>query len=180
MNSEHSDFGIIASEEHVFFHKRPEELGNDTATHEQFVYEFLTKHSCEYLFQVHSIAPLLTSIEIVDFVNDMLTYGVDAMLSIVEEQIECAVRGKPVNFTFDKKNNSQDLDPLQRIIWSITGWRMAPFVTAVEAGKCATYAGQIGFHPVSRVAGHVIKFEFDLQVAEALLPLLQEDLTSAV
>ncbi|MCH8844154.1 MAG: hypothetical protein IID61_14425 [SAR324 cluster bacterium] len=97
VNSEHSDFGNIASEEHVFFHKRPEELGNDTATHEQFVYEFLTKHSCEYLFQVHSIAPLLTSIEIVDFVNDMLTSGVDAMLSIVEEQIECAVRGKPVS-----------------------------------------------------------------------------------
>ena len=33
VNSEHSDFGNIASEEHVFFHKRPEELGNDTATH---------------------------------------------------------------------------------------------------------------------------------------------------
>ena len=35
--------------------------------------------------------------------------------------------------------------------------------------KCATYTGRVGFYPIDRVAGHVIKTEEDLLIAEALL-----------
>lgn len=60
VNSEHPAFGDIARAEGVNFHQRPEALGNNQATSEQFVAEFLQKHDCEFLFQVHSIAPLLS------------------------------------------------------------------------------------------------------------------------
>ena len=46
VNSEHTSFGEIASQEGVQFHQRPEELASDTATSEDFVYEFLKAHSC--------------------------------------------------------------------------------------------------------------------------------------
>jgi CMP-N-acetylneuraminic acid synthetase len=176
VNSEHPRFGEIAEEEGVLFHLRPPELANNVATSEQFVHQFLKGHACDYLFQVHTIAPLLTTREVVGFVQTMLSSDYDVLLSVVNEQIECAIDGKPINFTFDHKTNSQELTAVQRVTWSITGWRAATYVAAHEAGRCATYAGRVGFHPVSRLAGHIIKTEEDLRIAEALLAALDTDI----
>ena len=171
VNSEHETFGEIAAAEGVNFHPRPKALANNTATSEQFVHEFLQAHECERVFQVHSIAPLLTANQVRDFVAAMDATGVDTLLSCTHEQIECALDGQPVNFSFTEKTNSQDLRPVQRISWSITGWRRQTYLEAFAAGKTATYAGTVGFHVLDRLAGHIIKTEEDLQIAEALLPL---------
>lgn len=173
VNSEHPAFGDIARAEGVGFHQRPDELANNVATSEQFVYEFFNKHDCDRLFQVHSIAPLLTAEQTKAFVSAMIAGDYDTLLSCTHEQIECAYRNQPVNFTFAEKTNSQELDPIQRVTWSITGWRRKPYMDAFEAGKTATYAGNIGFYPLPRTAGHIIKTEEDLQMAEALLPLVE-------
>lgn len=172
VNSEHPDFGPIASGEGVSFHHRPESLGDNSATSEQYVAEFLRNHECEFLFQVHSIAPLLTQSELRDFVAATESAEVDCMLSAEEVQIECALNGQPVNFDFSQKTNSQDLVPVQRISWSVTAWRRKTYLDAVDAGCCATYAGRVGIQPVGRLASLVIKTEADLQEAEALLPLV--------
>ncbi len=174
LNSEHPAFAEIARQEGAGFHQRPEALGSNSATSEQFVYEFLTKHPCEYVFQVHSIAPLLTARQVAEFVEFTRREQFDAVLSYIPEQIECALEGQPVNFSFAEKTNSQDLQPVQRITWSITGWRAAAYLKAYEAQACATYAGRVGFFPVDRISGHVIKTEEDLRLAEALLPLVQD------
>src|SRR5262245_59163192 len=68
VNSEHLAFGDIARLEGVCFHHRPDELGNNVATSEQYVREFLEKHECAFVFQVHSIAPLLLPTEVRRFV----------------------------------------------------------------------------------------------------------------
>ncbi len=173
VNSEAPVFGEIAKEEGVNFHRRPEELANNIATSEQFVHEFMTKHPCDRVFQVHSIAPLLPAARVRAFVEATLAEDPDVMLSCVLEQIECACDGKAINFSFDEKTNSQELKPIQRITWSITGWRTSTYVAAFEAGQTATFAGRAAFFPVSRIEGHVIKTIDDLKVAEALLPLIK-------
>jgi CMP-N-acetylneuraminic acid synthetase len=172
VNSEHPKFGEIAAREGVRFHQRPAELASNTATSEDFVYEFLKAHPCDFLFQVHSIAPLLTAEQVAAFVRSMLQSNYDVQLSAVYEQIECALDGKPVNFSYDRKTNSQELLPVQRVTWSITGWRSATYIVAYEAGQCATYAGRVGYFSIDRAAGHIIKTEADLQFAEALWPLV--------
>lgn len=169
VNSEHPAFGEIAAAEGVGFHQRPEALGNHQATSEQFVREFLSRHECEFLVQVHSIAPLLGVPDIQAFVRTLQQGDFDGLLSYEPIQIECALDGEPVNFTWAEKTNSQDLRPIQRITWSITGWRRSTFLAAAEAGQCATYAGRVGFHAVDHLAAHVIKTEADLQLAEAVL-----------
>ena len=168
VNSEHPSFGEIADQEGVHFHHRPSELASDSATSEDFIYEFLMRHRCNQLFQVHSIAPLLTADQTTHFVNFMIDSDYDVLLSAVNEQIECAMDGKPINFCFDRKTNSQALKPIQRITWSITGWQSATYMTAYEAGRCATYAGNVGFYTIDRLAGHIVKTEEDLCIAQAL------------
>jgi CMP-N-acetylneuraminic acid synthetase len=174
VNSENAEFGPIAEAENARFHQRPEELGNNNATSEDFVTEFFSVHDCERLVQVHSIAPLLTAAEVRDFVAAWQGSTHDVMLSCIEDQIEVAFGGVPVNFTFAEKTNSQDLTPVQRITWSITGWTRETFLAAKAAGQTATYAGPVGFFAVSAISGHVIKTQTDLDVAEALLAAAAE------
>jgi len=174
VNSEHDDFAPIAAAEGVHFHKRPDALGNNQATSEQFITEFLEKHECKSLFQVHSIAPLLTVNDVLSFVEHMESSDYDCLLSTEEIQIECAFKNKPVNFSFDSKTNSQELEPIQRVSWSITGWRRDAFLCAVNSGQCATYSGKVGFYQISRLAAHVIKTEADLEFAGAVLPLVEK------
>lgn len=172
VNSEDAAFAPIAEAEGVNFHQRPAELGSNSATSEDFVTEFFRVHECERMAQVHSIAPLLTAKEVREFVATWRASGNDVMLSCIHDQIEVAFEGKPVNFTFAEKTNSQDLTPVQRVTWSITGWTRDTFLAARDAGETATYHGSIGFYPVSAVSGHVIKTQEDLDVAEVLMNTL--------
>lgn len=172
VNSEHEDFRIIAEQEGVNFHQRPEALGNHTATSEDYIAEFLEQHECVCLLQIHSIAPLLTVSDIQSFARFFSRSQADCLLSTEEIQIECAFEGRPVNFTFEEKTNSQDLKPVQRVSWSITGWQRSTYLKAVAAGTCASYAGRVEFFPISRLSAHVIKTEEDLKIAEALLPII--------
>lgn len=173
VNSEDLAFAPIAEAEGVKFHQRPQELGNNQATSEDFIKEFFRTHDCERLAQVHSIAPLLNATEVRAFVEAWVNSSHDVMLSCIHDQIEVAYQDKPVNFTFAEKTNSQDLQPLQRITWSITGWKRAAFLEAANAGQNATYHGSVGFYPVSSISGHVIKTQIDLDIAEALLNVIE-------
>jgi CMP-N-acetylneuraminic acid synthetase len=171
VNSESDIIGDLACKSGVEFHKRPAHYASNTATSEDFVFEFMMKHECDYLFQVHSIAPLLDSRQIRGFVQKMMGSGQDVQLSVVNEQIECVLNDQPINFSFDEKQNSQELSPIQRITWSITGWKSATYINAYKNKECATYAGQIGTYSISREAGHIIKTEQDLRIAELLLKM---------
>ena len=175
VNSEHPAFGEIAEDEGVHFHQRPESLGNNHATSEQYIAEFLDTHVCDYMVQVHSIAPLLSIDDIRHFVEVLRTDEFDCLLSVDNVQIECAYRNQPVNFRFSEKTNSQELEPVQRLSWSISAWRRSTYLKATAAGKCATYSGKVGFQTISPLAGHIIKTEEDLKIAEALLPLVCGD-----
>jgi hypothetical protein len=151
----------------------PDQFGIFTTGQLDECAEFFRTHDCERLVQVHSIAPLLTAEEVRDFVGAWKDSTHEVMLSCIEDQIEVAFEGVPVNFTFAEKTNSQDLTPVQRITWSITGWTRDAFLAAKDAGQTATYAGSVGFFAVSAISGHVIKTQTDLDVAEALLAAAQ-------
>jgi len=176
VNSEHSDFGRIAQQEGVHFYQRPEQLGSHSATSEQYVADFLESHECENLFQVHSIAPLLSVEDVRGFVRAMNAGKWDSLLSVEDIGIECVFSGEPVNFTWREKTNSQDLEPVKRICWAITGWRRACYLGVWRDGGCATYGGKVGFHALRPLSSLVIKTEYDLRVAEALLETVSGEL----
>lgn len=164
----------VAAEAGVPCHRRPEALGGHDATSEDYIAEFLAAHPCDWLVQVHSIAPLLSPVEIRSFVERLRDDEVDVLLSVVDEQIECVCDGRPVNFRLDRKTNSQELSPVRRITWSISAWRAETFLAARQRGECATYAGRIGYHSVSRAAGHIVKTADDLAFAHALQAALAQ------
>lgn len=168
VNSEADVFKEIAQDEGVLFHKRPAELGNNTATSEDFVTEFLRQHECDYLVQVHSIAPLLKIAEIEAFVEKMLEGNYDTLLSGEQLQIQCMLDDTPLNFSKTNMDATQVLEPVQRISWSITGWKRNSFLSAVDLGNCGTFNGKMGFFSLSATSSLVIKHQSDLDIAIAL------------
>lgn len=172
INSESEVFREIAELEGASFHKRPAHMGNNDATSEQFIAEFLQHHTCDFVVQVHSIAPLLSASEITEFVNILQEDEVDTLFSVVNENLECVYQDKPVNFSWSEKTNSQDLQPVQRIVWAISAWRRSTYMKAFQANACATYSGKIGYVAVSQMAGHVIKVREDLEMARVLYPVI--------
>jgi CMP-N-acetylneuraminic acid synthetase len=167
-NSDADLIGELAAAEGVPFHKRPASLAGSETTSEDFVYEFLTAHPCDYLVQIHSIAPLLTRDEITRFTETLTGGEHDTLLSGVNEQIQCLMKDEPLNFSKDGMDATQELVPVQRISWSLTGWRTASYLETYEAGGCATFHGRMGFFGLTRPSGLVIKYEEDYQMAKAM------------
>jgi CMP-N-acetylneuraminic acid synthetase len=172
VNSESEIFREIAHREGAKFYRRPEALGNNVATSEDYIRDFLEHVECDRIVQVHSIAPLLRVSEIQGFVSRFRAGDHDVQLCCIEEQIECAFESLPINFSFDRKTNSQELKPIQRIPWSITGWRKATYLQACREGRTATYAGKVEFYPLNRAAGFIVKHEEDFALISALFPAL--------
>lgn len=168
VNTESDLLGEVARNVGVGYHKRPSELANNQATSEDFVYEFLNKHQCDYVVQLHSICPLITTSEIQGFVDYLSDKQPDILLSCEEIQLECVFKTDPVNFSFSEKTNSQDLVPLKRIGWSISAWQRKNYIEAYESGKCATYSHPVDYYPLSKMSAHVIKTKEDLAIARAL------------
>lgn len=168
VNSEDKIFERIAHDEGVNFHKRPYHLADNNATSEDYVYEFFKAHECDYMVQLHSIAPLLRIDDLQNFVWKLQSANVDTLLSVEDVKIECAFKNNPINFSYDEKLNSQKLTPIQRITWSITGWKRDTYLSAYESEKCATYSGEIGYFSIDKLGAHIIKTQEDLNLANVL------------
>jgi len=173
VNSESLVFKDYAEKHGVYFYHRPEELGNNKATSEEFVEDFLRNIECKSLFQIHSITPLLGVDEIKSFVNFCeMNDQLDTVLSCINDQIEVAFENEPVNFSLTEKTNSQDLLPTQRVTWSATKWARNTYLNTKDNGGIGTYSGNVGFYPVGPFTGLAIKTAEDLKIANALRRLV--------
>ena len=133
---------------------RDEAIANDFATSEDFVRDFLSKIDCDYLFQIHTIAPLLRAEDINKFVQDFIESGKQVGLSYEKTILETVdSHNQPINFSFDKKQNSQELEHLKTINWCMTGWK----VESILDEKCLSFCRNRYFHEVPRLSGFVIK-----------------------
>lgn len=168
VNGDHQEFREIALRRGVNYYSRPPHLGSDSATSEEFVADFLENIECDFVFQLHSITPLLTSDELKGFVEFVGSSRFDTVLSGVEESLECLYLGEPINFTMEKKENSQDLDPVFRITWPVSAWRRETFLDARKRGMAGTYSGDIGYYAVSSQSGLPIKTQADLELIRKL------------
>lgn len=169
VSSESHEILDLASTAGAKTHVRAENLASDSATSEDFVADFLNTHPCAALFQVHSIAPLISPERLQEFYSWFTSEGFDTGLSVDSISLETLFREEPVNFSYARKENSQDLEPLFRINWAITAWKSKPFLKSREAGGGGTYNGRLGHFPLDQIESIVIKDETDLQIARAIL-----------
>lgn len=137
--------------------KRKKDLSNNTATSEDFINDFLKKTDCDYVVQLHSIAPLIKVSEIQQFVDKIKNDNPDTLLSYQKIILEVFKGSNAVNFDITSKSNSQNLESLKMISWAITGWKKETFLKAKTESNCGTYSGNIMFFELDKVSNLVIK-----------------------
>lgn len=79
--------------------------------------------------------------QFIDFVEN---YDFDTVLSVIAEKEEIFFKGKPLNFTFNKKVNSQLLEPIEKVCWALTAWKKETFMKLQERGENPVFGGLIG------------------------------------
>ena len=72
VNSESNIFSKIAEEYGAKFYKRPSFLSKDSTNNDQFCIDFLNNITGDILIQILPTSPLISSLEIKNFVNHML------------------------------------------------------------------------------------------------------------
>lgn len=165
VNSDSNEIENIAKKLNVNFYKRPKHLADNNSTSEEFTTDFLNNIKCDYLFQVHTITPLLTSLQVKNFVKSFIKSKNNTGLSFNEINLECLIKNSPINFNFNKKQNSQDLSPVQQISWAITGWKVRSFL---QNKNCKTYTPPLFYYKLPKTSSIAIKTQEDLDLCRAL------------
>lgn len=220
INSPDEIFRLYAEQLGVKFYHRPAERGGATCTmssksrdcrgdrcqvHDHFLTDFMEAVPSEFLVQVHATSPLISPETIRSFCAHLQTDELDSLFSVEEAFAESFLGGEPLNFDRAKKTPTQDLKPVQKIAWAVTGWRTQAWLDAYrrddrnEPGP--TYVGRLGVHPISHIealdadtwdelfiieaclnhrkrAGSLGKFRFDeniIEIDSELVRLIKQD-----
>lgn len=170
INSENEVFAEYARQLGVKFYKRPAHRGGSQCTmanksrdcggrrcqvHDHFLMDFLEAVPTEYLVQVHATSPLIKAETIRGFVQKLAAGEHDSLFSVEELHCETFLGDKPLNFDLAKKTMTQELVPVRKLAWAISGWRASAFAGSYKANDPAvpgpTFVGNVGVHPISQI-----------------------------
>lgn len=169
LNTESDMLGKVGVEMGVKYHKRPEELATDTATNRDFTYEFLKKHVCDYVIMVNPTSPLLSQDTLNSFIQYVDSNSYDTVLSVINQKEETFFRDLPLNFSLEKKVNSQDLEPVQPIVWALSAWKRKTFIENQEKGINPIFGGNIGKFSIPKNESCDLDTEEDWKIAEGIM-----------
>lgn len=169
VNTENLALGKLTEKMGASFHKRPEMLATDIATNREFVYEFLQNHTCDYIIMVNTTSPLLTANTLKNFVTYVQQHDFDTILSTISEKEETFFKQKPLNFTFGEKINSQFLEPVEKVVWSMTAWKRKTFLKLQDKGINPIFGGNLGYFSIPKDEACDLDTEEDWKIAEGIL-----------
>lgn len=170
VNSEHPIFGKLAERCGVDFHLRPAHLGSSEAKSDDVVAEFMRAVPGDVLVWVNPIAPLQPAEEIRQVVEHFVAQGYDSLITVKDEQVHCLYQGQPVNFSLEGLfAKTQDLVPVQAMVYSLMMWRYDSFLAHYEKHGYALLSGKVGYHPVQPRSCVILKYEHDLRMAASIL-----------
>ena len=170
INAEDDVFAKIAKRYGVEFYRRPMDLAGSTARSDSVVYDFMKNVSSDIVVWINTIAPLQTATEVIGAVNHFTKERLDSMVTVKNEQVHCIYKGKPVNFKVRGLfTRTQDLIPVQSVVYSIMMWRSEVFVREFEKMGYAFFCGKTGVYPVSKLSAIIIKRREDLMLADAIM-----------
>ena len=169
VNTESEELGKIVQGMGAKFHQRPEELANDMATNREFTYEFMEKHVCDYVIMVNPTSPMLRQKTLHDFMEYVEANEFDTVLSVISAKEETFFKGEPLNFSFDKKINSQLLEATESICWALTAWKRETFMRLQEEGINPVFGGNIGRFSIPKDESCDLDTLEDWNIAEGIL-----------
>ena len=163
ISSDDPFFEDLVNSNEVDFIKRTDHLAGDNATTDMVIDFFFEEiPSCETILWVNSVSPLQTIEDITKCGIRLTDPNVDCVMATNTLYQHCCFENKPINFDpnspFEK---TQDLEPIQRYIYSCMGWKRQTYVKFRMEGFKGLFPGNMSLVEVSTLAGMLIKYEED-------------------
>ncbi len=169
VTTESEELGKIIEKMGASFHKRSSELATDTATNREFTYDFLKAHKCDYVIMINPTSPLLRQETMNHFLDYVQEHNFDTVLSVIIEKEEIFFKGQPLNFSYDKKVNSQMLEPIETICWALTAWKRETFLKLQQENINPVFGGTIGRFSIPKDESCDLDTLEDWNIAEGIL-----------
>ena len=178
INSDSIKFKEIADRYGVDFYLRPHSLGGSTIKSDDVVADFIRANpGADIIAWVNPISPLQTGKEINSIIDIFLKENLNSLITVNEQQVHCLHNEEPVNFNLNEKfEQTQNLNPVQVMVYSIMMWKTASFLKAMETKGHAILHGRIGYYPVNKLSSIIVKTWQDLVLADSLMNLLKSDI----
>ncbi|MBR1391650.1 MAG: acylneuraminate cytidylyltransferase family protein [Lachnospiraceae bacterium] len=173
INTESRELGKFCENLGVQFHKRPIELSGDTATNREFVYEFLTRHECDYVVMLNPTSPTLRLSTLNQFINFVRENEYDTVMSVASVKAEGMCKGNLINFDKSDKIPSEKLEALEYVVWAVTAWKRETFLALQEKGVCPVFGGEMATFTIPKDEAQDLDNEEDWTIAEAILKARQ-------
>lgn len=170
VNSESDSIGKIAIDYGLKYYKRKSELATDTATQDQFNYDFIKNVKPDILVMINPVSPLITGADIDEKVNFFLKNNYDTLITVKEERLQAFCENKPININSNGQlPRTQDIPPIQLCVWAICIWRAKTFLETFESKGYAAFSGKVSLYPIDPLKAIKISTKEDFALAEALL-----------
>lgn len=163
ISSDDSYFEEFVNCDDVQFLLRKKDLADDVATTDKVVDFFFEEFSdCESILWVNSVSPLQSVEDIRKCGIRLMDSKVDCVMATNNLSQHCSISNIPINFdpnnAFEK---TQDLEPVQRYVYSCMGWKRVSFLNHRKKGFKGLFPGQMSLVEVSVLAGMLIKHKED-------------------
>lgn len=157
----------IAERNGIEYYYRADVYATDTATNDDFVYDFLLTVDCDAIVQILPTSPFLKSDTIKDFTYSMIHYK-RSYISVKYEQISCNFQGKPLNYNpKEKLKPSQHVEPVEVFACGLMGWWKDDFFELWDKGESPYYShDRCEYFNLKRIESVDIDNEEDWELAE--------------
>lgn len=163
ISSDDKFFAELVNCNKVDFLQRTQDLAGDNATTDLVVDFFFQQFpTCSSILWVNSVSPLQSVEDIKNCGLRLNDSDVDCVMAVNTLYQHCCIGNKPLNFVpnnpFEK---TQDLEPIQRYIYSCMGWKRETYVKHRSKGFKGLFPGNMALVEASALAGMLIKYEED-------------------
>jgi len=174
INSDSIKFKEIADRYDVDFYLRPQSLGGSTIKSDDVVLDFIDKHSTDVIAWVNPISPLQTGAEIKDIIKHFIKNNLNTLITVIERQTHCVHNQNPINFNLQGKfEQTQDLIPIQEMVYSIMMWKTESFIESMRTSGQAILHGEICYYPVDKLSSIIVKTSQDLKLVQSLMKIIE-------
>ena len=170
VNTDSDEIGTFSNTFGVQYYKRQAHLASNSATSDEYNYDFFKKIAPDLLVQVNPVCPLITGIDIDNTIKYFLDKEIDSLITVREEKFQAFYNGRSINFDINKPlPRTQDLTPVLICSWPVCIWRRETFMESFEKKGHAVFSGKLDFYPMSSIKSLKISYESDFLFAEKIL-----------
>ena len=141
VNSDSTDILALAAKEGVNTYHRSAELASDSATGDQFAYDFMKKILPDTLVMISPVCPLITKNEVQRALHAYTESEADTLITCESTQMQTFCKDEPVNIDLSGQlAPTQNNSVVSILNWAITIWDVDKFVSNYEKNGSAYIA----------------------------------------